>query len=172
MLCFEVIYGSCSGAECLAGCTTSSVRLRWAAPLAIQSMDCDKGWLAGQYIYIYIYIYFYKLVCNTTLLGTGLTWLKSYLCKSERRPGKFMPDYNSLNTSLCDNYSFINFKWTWFNIASFLPMDISFKTYFYLTVKAKQLLISYYYNMTVIIIIITIIVFCLAAGCWWSSAEH
>jgi len=52
VLCFEVIYGSCLGAERLAGCTASSVRPRWAAPFAIQSTDCEKGWLAAQTFYI------------------------------------------------------------------------------------------------------------------------
>ena len=52
VLCFEVIYGSCLGAERLAGCTVSSVRPRLAVPFAIQSTDCEKGWLAGQTFYI------------------------------------------------------------------------------------------------------------------------
>ena len=47
VLYFEVIYGSCSGAERLTGRTAPSVRPPWAAPFAIQSTDCEKGWLAG-----------------------------------------------------------------------------------------------------------------------------
>ena len=42
VLCSEVI-GSCSGAERLAGSTAPSVRPRWAAPLAIQSLTARKG---------------------------------------------------------------------------------------------------------------------------------
>jgi len=48
VLCSEVIYGSYLGAEGLAGSTAPSVPPRWAAPFAIQSTDCEEGWLAGQ----------------------------------------------------------------------------------------------------------------------------
>ena len=43
VLCSEVIHGSCSGAERLAGSTAPSVQSRWAAPLAIQSRTASKG---------------------------------------------------------------------------------------------------------------------------------
>ena len=52
VLCSEVIYGSCLGAERLAGSTALSVRPHWATPFAIQSTDFEKGWLAGQTFYI------------------------------------------------------------------------------------------------------------------------
>ena len=45
------VYGSCSGAERLTGSTAPSVQPRWAAPFAIQSMHCKKGWLAGLLFY-------------------------------------------------------------------------------------------------------------------------
>ena len=48
VLCSEVIHGSCSGAERLAGCTAPSIRPCWAASFASQSPNCVKGQLAGQ----------------------------------------------------------------------------------------------------------------------------
>ena len=45
VLCSKVICGSCSGVERLTG--SPLVWLRWAAPSAIHSTDCEKGWLAG-----------------------------------------------------------------------------------------------------------------------------
>ena len=52
LLCSEVIHGSCSGAERLAGSTAPSVRSRWAAPLAIQSPTARKGDQQVTYYYI------------------------------------------------------------------------------------------------------------------------
>ena len=49
VLCSDVIYGSCSGPERLAGSTAPWVRPHWAAPFAY----CEKGWLAGKYYYYY-----------------------------------------------------------------------------------------------------------------------
>ena len=40
--------------ERLTSSTAPSVRLRWAAPFAIQSTDCEKGWLAGLLLPRYI----------------------------------------------------------------------------------------------------------------------
>ena len=43
LLCSEVMYGWCSGAECLAVSTAPSVWPRWAAPLAIQPLAARQG---------------------------------------------------------------------------------------------------------------------------------
>ena len=48
VLCSEVIHGSCSGLERLAGSTAPSVQPRWPAPFAIQSTTARKGRLASQ----------------------------------------------------------------------------------------------------------------------------
>ena len=48
----EVMYGSCSGAESLAGCTAPSVRHRRAAPLAIQFLIARLSDLHAIYLTI------------------------------------------------------------------------------------------------------------------------
>ena len=71
LLCSEVIHGSCSGAERLAGSTAPSVRSRWAAPLAIQSPTARKGDQQVTYYYYYYYYYskiFIHLSLSKTLL--------------------------------------------------------------------------------------------------------
>ena len=60
LLCSEVIHGSCSGAERLAGSTAPSVRSRWAAPLAIQSPTARKGDQQVTYYYYYYYYYYWS----------------------------------------------------------------------------------------------------------------
>ena len=73
LLCSEVIHGSCSGAERLAGSTAPSVRSCWAAPLAIQSPTARKG---DQQVTYYYYL-FYDL--QVTSWRCGGRWSFFYL---------------------------------------------------------------------------------------------